>query len=392
MFVPGGSDVRLAIPRITGVIAALLLQAAMPATMAAAPDHQDVVVTGVPLSELKRSLNECLSIGCAPREDIARSLAYAKGQFVAGDYEGSRRTLGAARHRNGRYAASLPIEVSNLHRVDGTMSGLSGLLDAERTTLFDMLDALKAGLPSGDERILLGRLEIADTYARNGRIDDALARYDEIDRRASDASAPIVRAIAKFHRAVLLSAAAYSYPAFIEGARIAQRDIERTTDPALAPFRNGARLLSVGNIRDADERRAALQAGLARMEPVALDRPLLVYAPRIDLEPDQFGAANGTETLWIDLRYTVLPSGKVADVHPVGRSNEFDQRWADALTTMLSRRRYMPMLLPGGVEGTEKVERFSFVSDVKMDTGSHVMTRSPSRRIVATDLSAGVRL
>lgn len=371
----------------------LLLQTTAPiSTVPITPDNQEVIVTGVRLADLKRSLDDCLATKCAPSEDIVRSLAYANGQFVAGDYEGSRRTLRAARGRNGRYAKSLPVEVANLHRAGATMSGLSGLLDAERSTLFDMLDALKAGLPSSDARILLGRLEIADAHARAGRINDALPRYEAIMRRAQGASLPVVGAVAQFHRAVLLAAAADRVPAYIEGARIAQRDIVQTTDPRLAPFRNGARLLLAGNLRDTTRRHAALEAGMAQMEPVALDKPLLVYAPRIDLEPDQFGAAEGTKTLWIDVDYTILPNGKVADVHPIGRSEQFEQQWADAVATMVAQRRYMPMLRPDGDVGTERKERFSFVSDVKIDTGTHVMTRSPYRRIVTTDLSAGARL
>ena len=81
-----------------------------------------VVVTADSLTQTKKALDDCLAHRCPPKEDIARSLAYAEMQFLTGNYQGSYRTLLSSRGRNGRYDSMLPKEVADLDRAsDGAV-------------------------------------------------------------------------------------------------------------------------------------------------------------------------------------------------------------------------------------------------------------------------------
>lgn len=371
----------------------LLLLAALQAANPAVPPPpgrapNDIVVTGVPLSKLKQALQDCLARKCLPREDINRTLAYAEGQFVAGDYEGSRSTLNAARHRNGRFAAALPLDVADLHRAAGRISGLSGRVGGEQSATFDMIDALKAGVSKGDERVLMARLELGQAYARAGQFNDALERYGTVKRQARRLSLRRVEGMALFQEAVLLSAVARSYPPYRDNAKAAVRQIQQTSDPEMALFRNAVRLIDVQLLANPQKRTAAMEAALAHMEPVATNRPMLLYSPRVELSTNDFGAAHGSDTEWADIGFVVAQDGTVKNVETLSTSKNLVPHWLAMVTRSVEQRRYMPMSLPEEAPEKHRVERYSFVSDRVLEKYSPRMhVRSAKRRIVPTDLT-----
>ena len=86
-----------------------LLALASPALAQSEPEErgQTIIVTGTPLSQTERALRDCIARRCPPDQDVAASLAHAENQFVAGDYEGARRTTKASLGRNNRHAENL---------------------------------------------------------------------------------------------------------------------------------------------------------------------------------------------------------------------------------------------------------------------------------------------
>jgi hypothetical protein len=372
------------------------MQAAAPATPSVtAASRGDVVVVGVPLADLKRALELCLARRCPPDEDIAHSLAYAEAQFLAGDYRKSRATLTAARGRNRRFAASLPIEVSDLHRATALLSGLNGSVDAERIATFDVVDALKAGLDRADVRIMMARLDVGSMFAHEGRLDDALDRYRTVVEQARAANLPVVEGMALFRRAALLSAVASEQPSFRGTARRAVAEVMHTTDPALAPIRNGARLIAA-NLMRPHERSAAVKSIMTSLEPVDTDRPVLAYSPPIDLRDAGFGVASGdSDAQWADVEFVVADDGTVRDIQTVRSSNKLNEKFLAIAMKSLSARRYMPMKSSAGEQGRRRVERYSFVSNVVVggdaDAGdrsrSRVPVRSSERHAVVVDIT-----
>jgi len=255
-----------------------------------------------------------------------------------------------------------------------------------------MIDALKAGLNKGDARILVSRLEVGDAYARAGQLNDALERYGTVRRQAKRLSLRTVEGMALFHRAILLSAVGSSHPVYRSSTRAVVREIERTSDPEMAPFRNAVRLIDVKLMDDGPKRSAALQAALASMEPVATTRPMLLYSPTINLERNDFGIASGDEkTPWVDIGFVVAADGTVKDVETLGASKNVVPHWTAMITQAIEQRRYMPISLSDGAAGLHRVERYSFVSDLVVETGSRARYRLPNGRIVATDLTPDIK-
>ncbi|AOH83392.1 hypothetical protein AWL63_04815 [Sphingomonas panacis] len=345
----------------------------------------EIVVTAEPLSKLQRELDTCLARHCAPKEDIDRSLAYAEGQFVAGDYYGSRQTLLAARRRNARFAAELPVEVSSLHRANARLAGLNGASDQERIDTFDMVGALKAGLDRRDAKVMLARMEVGDLEARQGRPDNALDTYHRIAAQAHRANLPAVEAFALFRKAALLSAVAQSNASYRSSAREAIAEVERSTDPAFAPFRNGARLIAL-RMLPAKKQAAAAGAILATIEPVDTVRPLLAYAPPIETDSMTVTSDGSDNSEWADVAYTITSDGLVSDVHPVRTSARLNDRWLAIALKALRERRYVPVKTKTMI-GFPRVVRLSFVNDMVNTKGTRIVVRSGQTRVLEIDMT-----
>lgn len=372
---------------------AVLVQAASgiaPVPVSHVDDTETIVVLGRKLDDTKQALSDCIVNHCPPREEIARSLAYADTQFVAGDYQGSRRTLLTARRRNARYAATLPVEVAGLHRANARLAGLNGLTESAQIGAYDAVDALKKGAPTDIAAIMLQRLEVGDSQAKFGQINDALGQYRHVAAQARRAKLPSVEGMAMFRRAVLLSAVASVKSSYTAEARHAVAAINARPEPEFLPFRDGVRLMAVrlaaGKNKDAviDKAAATLDRTGATQEPVVL------YDPPIDMQDAAFGVAAPSDAAqWADVTFRITPDGRVADVSTLRTSVGLNQQWVDVATRSLRQRRYQPLGLPATAPGIVKAQRYSFVADRAPASSqrSRISVRSAVRRVDVVELT-----
>lgn len=352
---------------------------------------REIVITGTPLSKTKELLDACLARKCPPKEDIDASLAHAENQFVAGDYVASRATLAAARSRNNRYAETLPVEVADLNRAYGRLSDVSGYREMSRYLQIESLDSLKAGLDHGDSRVLMQRLSTGDEYAKSGRLIAAADVYRKVAKQAQKAGLPNVRGHAMLREAMLFGAASYWHPKYNEITERKIEAIEQTTDPALAAFRGGAKLLRA---RLAAERKdnKALDEAFAAYSGNKPTRPMLVYTPPIRFDQADIGTSftSGLKATpeWIDVRFRVALDGTVTDVETINESASDKKIWPAKVLESLRARRYVPLAANADEDLLTRVERFTMVYDMVSPTGSRLRARSLRGRISSIDLTA----
>jgi hypothetical protein len=368
---------------IIAMLALGVAQSAAPQEEPSPPEQNSIVVIGRRPADTATALARCLAQRCPAREDVALSLAHAQTQLIAGDYHGSRQTLLAARSRNKGYAKELPTDVGDLHRANARVASLNGLRDASRAGGFDVVDALKAGLPKGDGRILVARLEVGAAFARNGQLRAALDQYDRVARDAHKRGETRVEGLALFQTAALLAAVASEYPPYVRSARAAAAKVERSTTPEWAPFRDAVRVIPaiIGPARD---RPRLLDEAVRGMAPRPPGEPFLLYSPAVDFSSQ--GLTAGDRTEWVDLRYRIAQNGTVADVSTVRSSDGAHRSWIALATEALHGRRYAPQQLGPGEFGPLRTERVSFVSDFTSITRSRIPHRT-SRRIDGLDLT-----
>lgn len=346
---------------------------------------RDIIVTAEPLSKLRRELDECLARHCPPKEDIGASLAYAEGQFVAGDYQASRATLLAARTRNARFAARLPVEVSSLQRANARLAGLNGASDQERISTFDMVDALKAGLHGQDARIILARLEVGDLEARRGRLPDALNTYRRVATQARRANLPAVEAFALFRKAGLLSAIARSDPSYQSSAREAIAAVLQLPGPAYADFRNGARLIAL-RMMPAKKQATAADTVLATLEPVDTGRPLLAYGPPVETAGMTTATMGNDSAGWADVGFTITSAGSVTDIRPIRTSAHLNPTWLAEALKALKGQRYVPRKTTSATV-VPHVVRYSFVNDLIDVKATRLQERSNAVHVSEIDMT-----
>ncbi|MHA6721386.1 hypothetical protein [Sphingomonas sp. RS2018] len=371
---------------------ALSILAPPPQQSGAAGNDKVIVVTARSTAQTARELEACLARKCPSAEDIEASLVHAENQFIAGDYAGARHTLGQSRGRNMRFAAQLPVPVGDLARAYARMSAFDGRLDSSRIAQIDSLDALKAGLTADDGRVLAQRLLVADEFVRQGRIHTGTAMYDKIARQAVMAKLPAIQGTAMLRQAVLYSAIAKTYPAYRSAARQRIARIDATTDPALAPFREAMPLLRA-HIAALDGDMKALDREIESMAAKPFRRPMLVFAPAIELDKAQ-GSKSGNVQLtgearpqFIDVTFKIGRDGKVGEIETLRRTDTVSGTWPDRVYRALAGRRYAPIDAATDPALLRRTERFSMVFGVISKKETRIPTRSPIGRIVSLDLT-----
>jgi tetratricopeptide (TPR) repeat protein len=372
-----------------------LQAAAAPASAPAAP--REVVVTGRRLSETEAALAACLARHCPTDQDVDATLAHAENQFVAGDYKQARGTILASLARNKRAAARYPVALGDLWRANGRVAIHLGEATAYRTSAIASLDALRAGLPADDARVLAQRVEVADAFAHLGQSDTAADMYAAVADRARKLGLPRVEGYALLRRVVLFAsvdAALHLGPTPRLTAAVAA--LTARPDPALARFADAARLTEARlKVRAGDA--AALDALLARFRERPTVRPMLLYAPRLDL-PDSGRAFTGGETLaaismgddedqWVDLAFWVRPDGSVAEVDQLRGSKALNPYWVKPVKAAIAGRRYAPLALDPTDPGVLRVERYTRTAHLVATTGSRMRVRQGYPRIEVLDLT-----
>lgn len=372
------------------ILTAIALALAAPATTGAATtDGQTIVVTGTPLSETERRLADCLARLCPPAEDIETSAAHAENLFVTGRYDDASTVLRKSIGRNRRHARDLPVPVAGLFRAHSRVAAHLGEGNQYRSSSYEIVRSLRAGLPANDARIIAARFEVAAMQLSLGRVSLARSTYADIAGRAS--------AIGRGDLA-RLATMRIAYLDYLQGdrtgARVALDAMSRDTSTEARVTRIGA-LVLLSRLDRAEGRKGDTDALIAELRRAKLDKPVLLYSPPLELkrgpvrEEGEGGnvlrlmATDNFEKQWIDVGYWVEADGRVREVELLRSSGNAD--WAKPVLGSVKQRIYAPLADPGG---SYRVERFSYTSLWEQRLGTRLRQRSANARVESLDLSA----
>ncbi|MES2045288.1 MAG: hypothetical protein V4475_15555 [Pseudomonadota bacterium] len=371
--------------------------AAPPAAHDAQPG--DVVVTGVRLSDSAAALKACLDRKCPPDQDIAATLAHAENLFVAGDYHAARQTLGSSIGRNKRHAAKFPVQVSDLLRANSRIAAHLGDGESYQIGAFDVLSALKAGLPDNDPRVLAARIEVGDSFAKTRQPDMALNIYKEVAQRAHQLHLPVVEGYARLRTAIFLRAMADSDAGTYRRDAVKAIDaLIQNPDPQLAAFALAGKLLKA-QMAAKDGDTTAIDALVAEYRGKNQGtRPVLLYGPKIQSREQsnrQFNGGSTTNQLaadnfdnqWVDVSFWITPDGRVSDAGVLRESPKLSGYWVKPIVDSIAGRRYAPLAMDPSQPGLLRVERYTFTSRWTTVVGSHLPQREPTPQIEMIDLS-----
>ena len=414
----GGGDSMLIF-----TLSALVLS---PVAVSAPPNS--IVVIGRAIQDRKAALTACLARRCPPNEDIDASLALAESQLIAGKYREARFTLLEALGRNKREAIAYPIPVSDLYRANGRVAAHLGYDEDYYRSTWGIYNTLKKGLPEAKDRQYSAMMEVAEMMATTRGHDRAREYYRSIVHHAREDGRADIAALAEL-RMILRH-----YPAYAREEAI--RKIAASADPQTRAAQLEARLaLARMAYEKKDEGKGdAIVAELASYE---IRKPILVYAPRWDVESglahqDSFpvmadnrdvlsmdgngttggqnsgaGGAGGrpanptqmspngphsfsssrmplnVEDMWLDVGFRITSEGKVADVQTLRSHGNIG--WAKPLLASIQGRRYTPA--HPSSPGTYRTERYTYTSGLEAGTASHGQQHSPNARVEYIDLS-----
>lgn len=373
-----------------------------PALAQSESETQTVIVTGKPLKDTEAALRDCIKRKCPTDEDIRLTLQHAENQFVSGSYRDARYTLARSIGRNGGEGKRFPVEVSDLWRANGRIGAHLGEADIYRMSTLEMRDALKAGLPKDDERVLASSIEIGDMRARLGFPDEAERIYARVAEDARARGKPTLAGYADLRGAWL----------------DLQRDVKAEPRPDLAK-RGRAKLAALAAKPASEVGRLGFAARvlLARLDRLAGDesatariledyakaggttRPTLLFAAPIEQPDDPYGNEQGQqrnvlsqlaskdfEERWVDIGFFVTPKGRVSDAEIV-RGSHKDIDWTKPVFAAINSRIYAPLRLEEGDPGAYRIERYTYTSYMEERTGTRIRRRSARPRIEQIDLT-----
>lgn len=360
-------------------------------------DDQNVVVTGIRIQDFRDRLAQCLARNCPPNEDADATLALAEALFLNGDYAEGRSYVRASIGRNRHQARGFPEPVSDLYRANARLARHIGYDREARTSTFEILNALQAGIPQEDHRHFTARFEVAEMQMMAGNYTGARRELHRLIERARAAGRADVAVLAE------LRGAWYELIAFPQSdARSALIRWSRDTSPAQRMRSVGARILLARVYRSEGDtaRSDALLAELGAVARAGAHRRIL-HAPRYALfqrdrnegagdmtlnEMLAFGnALNRTtenyEDKWIDVGFWINPDGRVSGLELLRSGANPD--WAEPLLGSIRGRIYNP-----GPEQTYRLERYTLTAGFESVTGTRIQRRGPNARVEYMDLTA----
>ncbi|MFL6843397.1 MAG: hypothetical protein ACJ8ER_00770 [Allosphingosinicella sp.] len=396
---------------MNALILAGLLMTAQAAPEPQPVDSPDITITGQRLAETDAALRACIARHCSTDKDIEATLAHAENLLAEGRYEDARTVLIASLDRNKKMDKAYPVPVSDLWRANGKVAAHLGMDTAYIASTMEIYDALKAGLPKGDERLYGARMEIAEML---GKTRDHVAAVEAYQRIAADArrhGRPDIAAMAE------LRAVVRHYAPALREKKI--RPIAESTDPRLHSVMLEARLALI-NIVASEGRTAEAQQMVKALAGLDFGRPVLIYAPPFalldqqldspvdilrdatvaDRPGDSKGAIHLTnagmysstkqiapnfEDMWIDVGFWITPEGRVSDLKILKRKGE--DVWTAPLLESIRGRLYTPG--NGQAIDSYRMERYTYTAGRQAQTGSHLQGRSMDARVEYLDLSTG---
>jgi hypothetical protein len=240
------------------------------------------------------------------------------------------------------------------------------------------------------------RIAVADTLAREGRVEAAIAGYREIARDAARNRVPNAQGTALLRVAVLRFAQFEAMPdAFGTDLKRSIGDILTTTDPSLGTYREAAQLLQLRSTIDPTDT-AAVDQLVTKYSPPPTDRPILVYQPRVSRSVDPGRQSDGTaaqarsdgsfEGQWVDVAFRISPDGRVHDVGVARGGKTNDPDWIEPTLKAIAGRRYAPMTLDANDRTLRRVERYTLTAFWETPSFSRMRVRGYPR-IEMLDLS-----
>ncbi|MBB6225937.1 hypothetical protein FHS79_000088 [Polymorphobacter multimanifer] len=352
-----------------------------------------IVVTGIPIETLKSEHDGCVVARCATVEDIGKSLAYAEGLFVAGDYRDARRVLAKAIGRNRGAAAQEPVLVSQLYRASGRISAHLGYGDRYRMDTHRIVQTLKEGAQRDEAELLLAELEVAEMSLKMGNRQLAERTLAMVEERAMAADFQNIAAIASLRKALV------PYLGFGRkdwSVRRLKALARREGDEYTAGVRVSAKLL-IAQL-SARSNTAPDVSRLLDDETNLPPRQVLVWSPpfvagktpmvRNELGSVSVPQVNNVNDRWADVGFRVLPDGKVDDVTVLRRNGPGD--WLDRSVEQVEGRVYTPLpatAADDGVDGDYRVERHTFIAFYGPVKGSRIEARNGQPRVEIVDLT-----
>ncbi|MFC3582071.1 protein kinase family protein [Sphingomonas hylomeconis] len=361
------------------------------------PAQRDIIVTAMPLERTEALLRDCLARQCPPKEDIDASLAHAENAFVAGDYKTARTTLLASIRRNKKYAATLPVDVSDLMRAQSRVAVHLGEKASYLSSTRDVVATLKAGLPESDSRILDARIAVGDSQAKIGNVNTAVRIYRSVIERAQKYDLGQTASYAQLRIANLFASLAEQDVIYREAADRELAALADLTDPKFARFSGAAKVMLAraaarrGDMTQVDRLVDSLKAN-------AETTPILLYAP--PLVPDRLPGSgplvttvnrvltSNVDKQWVDIGFWIGTDGKVSDIEILRESPSLSGHWVEPVKTALIGRRYAPFTPKSARSGMQRVERYTFTAFWSVKLGSRIRSRDPETRIEMIDLTS----
>jgi hypothetical protein len=376
---------------------ALLTALSAPALAQQNDEGQNVVVTGVRIQDFRDRLAACLARNCPPNEDADATLALAEALFLNGDYAEGRSFVRASIGRNRNRARDYPEPVSDLYRANARLARNIGYDREARTSTFEILNALQAGIPQEDHRHFTARFEIAEMQMSSGNYTGARRELNRLIGHARAAGREDVAVLAELRGAWYELIAA---PA--SDARGQLIRWSRDSSPANRMRAVGSRILLARVYRNEGDtaRSDALLAELGSVARAGAHRRL-IHAPRyalyqqdvnrgvIDMDRDEIYRFSNVrnritenyEDKWIDVGFWINPDGRVSGLELLRSGANPD--WAEPLLRSIRGRIYNE-----GQEQTFRLERYTLTAGFESTTGTHIQRRSPNARVEYLDLTA----
>ena len=386
-------------------ISASLLLLATPAL--AQDDGETIVVTATLLEDSAKALEECLSRGCPPEEDIRLTLAHAENQFVEGDYKDGDQTLNKSISRNKKHKSDVPELLAGLYRSSARFSEHLGEANDFKFATLNMRDTLRDVFGKDDRRVLIAQTEVGDSRAKLGSIRDARDVYEQVEKRALELDYPRVASFALLRQALLLQ---------VEWGR------NKRGGPKLDAYQAALDNLINNPLRDSDDFSLVARVLKARLmreldQPGATDeliktfasaggteRPVLLYSDPLDrVAESALGVDRRTGNLqsntldrlttpqlnkprFVDIGFWIRPDGSTAEIEVLRAQGPDD--WHKLVITQIDSRRYAPLKLEPAAPGLFHIERYTQTARFENNsTGTRIRRRDVNFRIEKLDLT-----
>ena len=370
----------------------------------------EIVVIGQRVDDARARLEACLARHCAVHEEIDATLGLAEAQMVDGDYDEARETLQASMRRNKRAGDQYAVPLSDLYRANGRVAAHLGIDSDYYRSAYASYSAIKRGTKADDYRRFMAQIDIAEMLATTRGHQWARNYYEGIVRDARKAGREDIAAIAELR----------SVMRHLPDGELRTMAIERIAQSTDPDHRAAALEAKLALARVAFEKHddAAADAIVRQLAELKIQKPILVYAPPIQLAQHELpngsffdvtlnGAEGGgmgvsktvnlptgrwstinrlpekVDDMWIDVGFRIAPDGTVQDAKILRSRGQL--YWTGPLMASIRGRRYTPVAA-GSAESYRR-ERYTYTAGLERKSETHMVGRSPKARIEFMDLA-----